>query len=217
MGRSARPPAPYTPTIEAQRDRVVALLDRLGFDRFSPVGHSIGGALALAIAHRHPDRVERAVVLDPPCRANMRCRVMALPGAGRILTVLASIGDGHWLLRRVLRAVRRDAFSDDVVAGYAAAFAERERIAWLGDLCRAYFSDEYRRMARSWERITAELLVVWGERDAWIPVADGRALAQRVPRARLVTVAGAGHAPHQERPDLVNRLLIDHLRGHARG
>lgn len=217
LGRSARPPAPYTPTLEAQRDRIVGVLDRLGVDSFSTVGHSMGGAIVLAIAHRHPDRVERAAVLDPPCRADMRCRVMALPGAGRILAALASIGGGRWLLRRVLRAVRSDTFSDDVVAGYAAAFADRERIAWLGDLCRAYFSDEYRRMARSWERIAAELLVIWGERDRWIPVADGQALAARVPRARLVTIAGAGHMPHQERPDHVNRLLIDHLRRPARG
>jgi pimeloyl-ACP methyl ester carboxylesterase len=72
-------------------------------------------------------------------------------------------------------------------------------------------------MARSWKRISAELLVVWGERDTWIPVADGRTLAARVPHAKLVTIAGAGHAPHQERPELVNRLLLDHIRVRARG
>jgi hypothetical protein len=121
MGRSPRPPPPYAPAIEAQRDRVVALLDRLGVECFSPVG---------------PDRVERAVVLDPPCRVDMRCRVMALPGAGRILAALATLSDGRWLARRVLHAVRRD----DVVTGYA--FTDPERVAWLGDLCRAYFSEE---------------------------------------------------------------------------
>lgn len=105
------------------------------------------------------------------------------------------------------------------MTGYAAAFGDRDRIAWLGALCRAYFSDEYRRMARSWGRIEAPLLVVWGARDRWIPLADGRALAAYVAGARLVTIDDAGHSPHQERPEVVNRLLIEHLqgRGPARG
>ncbi len=68
-------------------------------------------------------------------------------------------------------------------------------------------------MAASWEQIAAPLLVVWGEEDRWIPVADGRTLAARVPGARLVTIAGAGHCPHQERPSAVTPLLCRHLGG----
>ena len=51
------------------RDDVVALLDRLGFDRVSLVGHSLGGAVALLVAQEHPYRVDRHVLEDAPPRA----------------------------------------------------------------------------------------------------------------------------------------------------
>jgi pimeloyl-ACP methyl ester carboxylesterase len=82
MGRSARPPPPYVPTIENQADRVVGALEALGIDRFHLVGHSMGGAVSLAIAYRHPQRVVRLVVASAPCRPGMRCRLMGYPCMG---------------------------------------------------------------------------------------------------------------------------------------
>jgi pimeloyl-ACP methyl ester carboxylesterase len=213
MGRSAQPPAPYVPTVEAQGDRIVSLLDRRGVDAFVPIGHSMGAGVALGIAFRHRDRVERAAVIAAPCRIGMRCRALGLPGMGAALALWVRLAGAQRVARRVLRSVRRDTFGDDVVRGYARAFAHSRQVAWLSTLCRFYFSPAYDTMSHAWENLTARLLIVWGENDRWIPVADGCVLAQRVAGARLVTFPGAGHAPHQERAAEVNRLLIDHLRG----
>lgn len=60
-------------SLELMRDDVVALLDRLGLDRVSLVGHSLGGAVALLVAQEHPGRVVRLVLEDaPPPRPRSR-------------------------------------------------------------------------------------------------------------------------------------------------
>ena len=52
-------------TLEDQADAIAALMDRLGFDRALLVGHSLGGALSLAVAVRHPTRVTGLALLAP--------------------------------------------------------------------------------------------------------------------------------------------------------
>jgi pimeloyl-ACP methyl ester carboxylesterase len=48
--------------------------------------------------------------------------------------------------------------------------------------------------------------VIWGERDRYLPARFGAAYAERLPRAELLTVPGAGHWPWLERPELVDRV-----------
>jgi pimeloyl-ACP methyl ester esterase len=61
--------------------------------------------------------------------------------------------------------------------------------------------------------LTLPALVLHGEADAIVPVGAGRALAAALPRARLVTFPGLGHAPHLSRPDLVAGAVADFARG----
>ncbi|CAN5175361.1 alpha/beta fold hydrolase [soil metagenome] len=54
--------------------------------------------------------------------------------------------------------------------------------------------------ARDYAAITVPTLVVWGERDALVPIADGRFMASQIKGARFATIAGSGHAPMIESP-----------------
>jgi pimeloyl-ACP methyl ester carboxylesterase len=67
-GYSRREPGEAT-TLEQQADVVVALLDALGVGRALLVGHSLGGALSLTVALRHPSRVAGLALLAPLTRA----------------------------------------------------------------------------------------------------------------------------------------------------
>jgi 3-oxoadipate enol-lactonase len=64
--------------------------------------------------------------------------------------------------------------------------------------------------------IDVPVLVVAGEEDALIPVAEAEAMAAAVPNARLVRIAGAGHLPPLERPEELTAALLSFLRETAR-
>ena len=70
--RIDRPGSGYSPRLPSRRahlaeqaDAVAALIDELGLDRPVLVGHSLGGALSLAIAIRHPDKVSALALIAP--------------------------------------------------------------------------------------------------------------------------------------------------------
>jgi pimeloyl-ACP methyl ester carboxylesterase len=57
----------------------------------------------------------------------------------------------------------------------------------------------------------APTLIVWGDRDSIIPVAQGRATHAAIPGSRLEIFEGTGHFPHCERPDRFVDVLVDFM------
>jgi non-heme chloroperoxidase len=62
--------------------------------------------------------------------------------------------------------------------------------------------NESRELARRMAEISHPHLVLWGERDGWIPRADLRTMAAAMPACRLVVVPGIGHSMNTESPAL---------------
>jgi pimeloyl-ACP methyl ester carboxylesterase len=63
------------------------------------------------------------------------------------------------------------------------------------------------------DRITAPTLVIAGERDPATPPEHAKRIAAGIPGARLEILPGAAHLANVERPEVVTRLLLDHLGG----
>nr|WP_281721624.1 alpha/beta hydrolase [Nitrosomonas nitrosa] len=98
FGDSDRDPAGRYQPLDFASD-AIALADHLGLGKFSVIGHSLGGRGALALAHRHPDRIERLVLVDvgPEFDADgqvkLRQRVAGTP------TVFSSLDEAYICLR----------------------------------------------------------------------------------------------------------------------
>jgi pimeloyl-ACP methyl ester carboxylesterase len=90
---------------------------------------------------------------------------------------------------------------------------------WLGESGQAAF---YRQIAQMDQRYTDEIesryseircpvMILWGEEDAWIPIARGRELASRVPGATLHCVPDAGHLVQEDAPEAIVAALLGFL------
>lgn len=55
------------------------------------------------------------------------------------------------------------------------------------------------------------VLIIWGSDDKTIPVGNATTFHRRIETSTLVTLNGAGHVPHWERPDEFNRLVLDFI------
>ena len=105
------------------------------------------------------------------------------------------------LLRKTLQAAYGDParLSDATVTRYWEMMrAPGNRAAIVARLEQVMLADPVPML----QRITAPTLLLWGEKDRMIPLANAADYLRALPRARLVTLAGLGHVPFEEAPDL---------------
>lgn len=201
-GASPVPPGPYE--IEDLARDVLALLDRLGLERASYCGLSIGGMVGMWLGAHAPERIDRLVVLcssaHVPPASMWADRAAAVREAGTT-EVIADTVVGRWLTPPYAAAHprERERLRAMLVAtppdGYAACCGAIERMDLRADL----------------GRIAAPTLVVSGADDPSIPPEHQRAIAAAIPGARLETLAPAAHLAAVERAEAVNELILDHL------
>lgn len=209
LGKSEAPPAPYDYTVENQADSILKLCDRIGLDRFSLVGSSMGGGIALYLAWRYPDRVDRVALLDPACYEPSGIRWMALPGSGWVASVLG----GRWSIGQGLKSayLNDDLVTEAAIDEYARPAEKPDYFNVLHMMSKQYFSPVFREMAESYGRIKAPVLIIWGEHDTWVPPEYGKLLHEAIADSRLAIIIETGHLPHQENPEAVNKLLTGFL------
>jgi pimeloyl-ACP methyl ester carboxylesterase len=207
-GGTEAPSSGYS--IERQGALVSAVLDKLGVDRVTVIGHSMGGEVATALAEIKPKRIERMILIDSPATPGTNFTFLTDVYSDPILGELLS----HFTSDR---AIRRG-----LAQGFAPGFAVPEKfVADFKQLTYTAFrtaheeSIAYRKAKPPYERIAAlkplpPLLVISGARDAIVPP-ENAAFFARVPGARVITIEGAGHSPMVESPTKTLELIQDFL------
>ena len=197
-GLSAKPSGPgVSYGVRLLADAVVGGIEALPGppDRVDLLGHSLGGAVALDVARRHPRLVHRLVLVDsaglPPGRA-LSPLAMSLP----------FVPDSYEDSKRLLEtSVDNRLFQHPLVALAASAYKKRmKNRPQLMSLLSAMARGEDSLSARDLGRIHHETLLLWGDRDRIFPVETGRALCRALPNARLEILPRCGHVPPTERP-----------------
>lgn len=62
------------------------------------------------------------------------------------------------------------------------------------------------------DQIKNKTLVIWGKNDKYIPIKLGVKLKAKLSNSTFVTIENAGHLPHEEQPDQVNKLIVEFLK-----
>lgn len=174
-------------------------------ERVKLVVHDWGSA-ALAWAGRHPERVERLVVINAvPLMDGYRwhwlARLWRRPMVGELLMGWST----RWALRRLLRPAFAGPVPDEFVRETWSHFDQGTQRAIL----RLSRSAPETRLAQERTRlshISAPALVVWGAHDPYIPSRFGDAYAAVLGDGRVEHVKDAGHWPWLDRGDLVERI-----------
>ncbi len=110
FGFTERPKDRASYTLAGQARLVLSVLDRLGLDRVRLAGHSYGGGLALYLAARHPERIDRLLLIDNtlPLYASLRrSPLFAWRWVARMAAHTFALSD------RVIAAGLRKAYFDD--------------------------------------------------------------------------------------------------------
>jgi pimeloyl-ACP methyl ester carboxylesterase len=208
-GCGASPPARLPMTMSAIAAIVVGVMDALQIPSADVLGYSFGGAVALQLAHRFPDRVRRlvlasttpgipaamphpavtALMLSPLRYYNSRAAKLIIPiiAGGRTSRDAAQLQ--HGLAQRLERppSVRGYAYQLVAISTFTAW-------PWL-------------------HRITHPTLIVHGRDDPVTPAMNARMMSATMPNAALHIVPGGGHLLLLDDPTRVAPAILRFLRG----
>ena len=177
---------------------LLGLMDRLGIARAALVGSSMGGRIAWEFAAGHPDRVTRLVLVSPDGFASPGLAYGVAPKAGLTMRLLPYV-----LPDFLLRASLAPAYADRATMTGALVTRYRDMMLAPG-VRRAILARMGQTVLQPPEpmlrRIACPTLLVWGDRDAMIPIGNARDYLAALPHARLVTLPGVGHLPQEEQP-----------------
>lgn len=191
---------------------MVGFLDTLGLAKVAVVGNSFGGALALALAVRKPERVERlvlmgAVGLDLPISPGLDAVWGYQPSVANMQRLIELFAYDRAGLPPDLAEIRyRASIRPGFQESFSAMFPPPRQNA-LRSLAQ---SDAAIRS------IQCEALVVHGREDRVIPVENSWRLAHLIDRAQLHVFGRCGHWVQLEQSDRFNRLVGDFLHGRLR-
>jgi len=177
-------------------DWLLAFLDALSVEQATLAGHSMGGAIALDLALRHPDRVAGLILI----------------ATGARLRVLPAILEG--LLQdfeATLDLIVRSAFGPE--APESVVRLSRQRMAATSP---AVLHDDFRAcdafdVRDRLGQIQVPTLVICGTADQLTPAKYAAYLQEHIPGASLVLIEGAGHMVMLEKPDVVAEAVAHFL------
>ena len=204
----------------------IGLLDALGLERATLVGHDWGSIVAWTAGLMYPDRVERVVSLNVPYRG--RCagfpatdviREKLADRFGYVLgfqepgaTEAAFESDPDAWLRTVYLGIAadRDFMTDDEFAVYRAAFVAGGLFGPLGPY-RNIDANAAATQHLANATITQPTLMITADRDPILPPMLATGMERWVPNLEVVDVTHSGHWTQQEQPQQVNEALISFL------
>jgi pimeloyl-ACP methyl ester carboxylesterase len=206
FGRSGKPGF-LRYTIPEYEGFIERFLDDRGIEQVSIVMHD-WGAVGLAFAQLHPERVEKLVVINavpflPGYRWHRIARVWRAPLLGELLMGITT--------RRTLRLALRDAELPQGPLGEAmldSAFDHFDQGTQRAIL-RLYRSSPPEVLTAAGLELSSlqkPTLVVWGMTDPYIPARFAREYANALGARELVELPDAGHWPWLERPDLLDTV-----------
>jgi pimeloyl-ACP methyl ester carboxylesterase len=198
-------------TIASQANMIAGLLDRLRIRRATIVGSSYGGAVAATCALDYPSYVSKLVLVGAVSNnrplAYKLMRVFGAPVFGDVVSPLL-IGSRRLLRMRMKKVYDRHSWVLDerrVDARHQPLRASRTQRAMI----RTVRGWDAERISRDAHLIKQPALLLWGENDPEIPLADAELLHAEISGSRLIVFLNCGHLPHEEYPDEFTQVVSE--------
>ncbi|MBY0124297.1 alpha/beta fold hydrolase [Bacillus sp. S/N-304-OC-R1] len=189
---------------------VVKLVESLGLQKITLLGHSMGGQIALYIAHIRPDLVEGVILL---------CSSGYLKKSKPSLILASYLPFFHLFVKRWLErsglennlklVVHNQSMIDkEMEEGYLAPFLEDDIFLALTKLIRDREGDLTSEILKD---IQVPCLLIWGDEDRVVPLHTGKKLHEDLNRSQLIVLRETGHLIPEERPEEVFHYIKEFI------
>jgi pimeloyl-ACP methyl ester carboxylesterase len=214
FGKSVLPDR-WGKSISGMIESVVAFLDERSIPMVSLAGNSMGGSLSLAIAGRHPGRVERLVLINP---YGLPTLPVAAEAAGKLIsgTLLPYLLRKEALKRGAKMIFGRSLYdqslmTDELIDQVVLPFSSLRQRKNLFRFLKGISTEEIQNIDALLPEVKRPVLILWGENDRWLPEAHLVRLQQRLPQNKVAKISHCGHLPQMDKPQEIAAAMIPFL------
>ena len=223
FGGSDKPALDYT--LELWQEQLAAFWQAHINEPTIFVGNSIGGLLSLMMLADHPDLCAGGILLNCAGGLNHRPNELNLPlrlVMGGFTKLVSSPWLGEFIFNRIRQKSRirqtlyqvycdREAVTEQLVEMLYQPSADSGAQKVFASVLTAPAGPH---PASLLPKIQQPLLVLWGENDPWTPIAGSTLYQEKAKsddKTEFYPISQAGHCPHDEKPEMVNSLMLDWL------
>lgn len=218
-GYGQSPPGSERATISGYADLLAMLIQEITDRPVLLVGHSMGGMISLTLALRHPELVERLVLLCPTISGQLSLFINLFISP---VTVLERSRVTGWLVSMLEpqmvgitdRLMRPASFAENSLVSakdYYHLRADARRPGQGRVRAECFWAMRQGDLRGKLGQIEAPSLVIWGMEDNTVPLRDASILADEWPQADLRIIPRASHWPQFETPELTQRYISGFL------
>jgi pimeloyl-ACP methyl ester carboxylesterase len=192
-------------------DLVLALADTLRIDSFYVAGNSLGGLVAWKMALKEPDRIKKLILIDAAgyeksgSKKPLIFKMLDIEPLALLLTKVTP----RFLFKMNLKEVygNPEKFTDKELDRYYELMRrEGNREATLNRL------QHYgKNLQDSIQYISTPTLILWGEKDRWIPVENAHRFNNDLVNSQVIVFPGVGHIPMEEIPETSAESVLKFL------
>ncbi|AQV02461.1 MULTISPECIES: alpha/beta fold hydrolase [Desulfococcus] len=214
-GYSTREPIAYGYDLFEEQIRL--FLDALDIQSASLIGHSMGGGTSIVLGLRHPDRVDKLVLVDAsgiPTRLPFQAKIFRLKGVAEFLLSLPT----DRIRRMNLADIwihDRGALTEDIYRNLMGFQKIEGTTQALLAILRADFFNTLEAEIKALGGSGIPTMIIWGREDAALPVGNAKTMKDFIPGSRLEILEKAGHLANFDQADTFNELVIDFLNSAA--
>lgn len=189
---------------------VEAYMNAARIERAVVVGWSLGGGVSLALALRAPKRVAALVLIGSVGSAMPIPRLLGLMRFRPFAHLVVRASRSRGFRRAMARGIFHSSFSpsEHLVDRNWPSWHVRGRVRYLHALMNAI---DIAPLEARLPEVSVPTTVIHGTADGIVPFRVGRAIASKVPNARLIALPQTGHAPHHEEPAVVRMAIREAL------
>jgi len=205
-GDSIIPPKNFSFSIENLSFTIISLIQKLNIKNFHIVGHSMGGIISLYIASVYSRYIKKVVVINTPVFGSPHRLLLSYPFIGEIMELFL----GKWMIRKYLASMKLNEKENSVAINEYINKSEKKGF-WLmlTRFSNEIFSNEFIKMVKNYKNFKNETLILWGEKDDWLPFTNAQKFDIILPSSKLSIIKNCGHNPHEECSKEFNKLLLN--------
>ena len=179
-------------------------LQKIKVDKFHLAGNSLGGNIAWNYALAHPQKVEKLVLIDASGLPTNKPQPAVFKMAKTpVLNSLFLFVTPKFFIKKNMKEVYADEtkITNELITRYhkmALRFGNRQAFI---DRARMDFKMGSKANLEKLKSVNTPTLLIWGAKDNWIPLDNGKRMDKALPNSKLVVLENSGHVPMEENPE----------------